>query len=86
MIDFVRFYFDYPTSKAADKSWNINQRQNPHIWQSQILIDFRTDKALPSGGLEEVLKYSVFNVFLNKVTDGALRILYESLFQTVSAV
>ena len=42
MIDFVRFYFEYPTSKAADKSWNVNQSQNPHIWQCQILIDFRT--------------------------------------------
>ena len=42
MKDFVRFYFEYPTSKAADKSWNVNQSQNPHIWQCQILIDFRT--------------------------------------------
>ena len=58
----------------------------PYIWQNQILIDFRRDKALPSGGLEEVLKYSIFNFFLNKVRDGALRILYGSLFQTVGAV
>ena len=80
------FFFEYPTSKAADKSGNVYQTQNPHIWQNQILIDFRTDKALPSCGLEQVLKYSVFNFFLNKVTDGALRILYGSLFQTVGAI
>ena len=43
-------------------------------------------QALPSSGLEEVLKYSVFNSFRNKVTDGALQILYGSLFQTVGAV
>ena len=36
--------------------------------------------------LEEVLRYSVFNLFLNKVADGALRTLYGSLFQTVGAV
>ena len=23
MNDSVRFYFEYPTSKAADKSWNV---------------------------------------------------------------
>ena len=39
MIDFVRFYFQYPTSKATDQSWNANQSQNPHIWHCQILID-----------------------------------------------
>ena len=33
MIDFVHFYFEYPTSKAADKFLNVNQSQNPHIWQ-----------------------------------------------------
>ena len=27
MIDFVRFYFEYPTSQAADKSWNVDQSQ-----------------------------------------------------------
>ena len=32
MIDFVRFYFEYPTLKAADKSWNVTESQNPHIW------------------------------------------------------
>ena len=29
MIDFVRFYFKYPTSKAADKYGDVNQSQNP---------------------------------------------------------
>ena len=33
-MDFVRFYFEYPTSKAADKSCNVNQSLNSHIWQS----------------------------------------------------
>ena len=33
MIDFVGFYFEYPT----EKSRNINQSQNPHIWQCQNL-------------------------------------------------
>ena len=86
MIDFVRFYFEYPTSKAAAKSWNVNQSQNPHIWQCQILIDFETRQGSTMGSLEEVLKYSVFNFFLNKVSGDALRILYGSLFQTVGAV
>ena len=33
MIDSVRYYFEYTTSKAVDKSWNINKSQYPHIWQ-----------------------------------------------------
>ena len=46
-----------------------------NISGSQILIDFRTRQGATIGGLEEVLKYSVFNFFINKVTDGALGIL-----------
>ena len=49
MIDFVRFYLEYPTSKAADKSCNVNQSQNPHICQCQILIDFRTRQGATVG-------------------------------------
>ena len=32
----------YLNSKAADKSWNINQSQYLDIWQCQNLTDFRT--------------------------------------------
>ena len=32
---FCTFYFQYPTLKAADKSWNIDPSQYPHIWQCQ---------------------------------------------------
>ena len=38
MKDFVRFYFEYPTSKAADKYWNVNQSQNPLI--GFIMVNF----------------------------------------------
>ena len=28
---FCTFLFEYPTSKASDKSWSFNQSENPHI-------------------------------------------------------
>ena len=34
----------HPNPKAADKSWNINQSQYPHIWQCQkpIRLPYKT--------------------------------------------
>ena len=44
--------------------------------------------AQPSGGvgLECMLKYYVYNCFINDITDGALRILSGILFQTVDVL
>ena len=42
MIDFVHLYFDYLTSKAGDKSGNIDQNQYPcirHCQQENNFID-----------------------------------------------
>ena len=41
IFDFVYFGFEYWTSKAADKFWNINQRQYSYIWQYQKFTDFQ---------------------------------------------
>ena len=64
----------------------LNQSKIPHFWQSQTLVDIRTRQGSTIGQPYRSFKYSVFNLLLNKVTDGALRILYGTLFQTVGAV
>ena len=65
MIDICTLLFrvsDYVL--VADKSGNVNQSQNAHIWQCQIIIGLPDQiKALPLGGLEKVLKYSAVQFF-----------------------
>ena len=89
MKHFVRSYFKYPNfvhpnSKVADNPETLIKVKI--LISCSVFIKRLLDQTWPSVGLEEVLNLSVFNFFLNKVTDGALRIFYGCLLQTVGAI
>ena len=76
MIAFVRFYFEYPTSKAADKSWNVNQsicNMMISLACTYFHISEKTASTAPSDGSSSCCWISISCIILSSNPGTSLR-------------